>query len=137
MGWLDLLTQRWRTRSTGRRGETLAVAYLRSLGYRILGANLRNRFGEIDILAEAPDGWTIAVVEVKTRERALRGSDPLPPEVRVNTAKRQQLSRLASRLMQRYKLADRPIRFDVIGVVLNSEDEPTIRHHIAAFEACV
>ena len=56
--------------SAGAAGEVLAARFLRDKGYTITAANVRSRFGEIDILAE--DGQYIAFVEVKTRsEHAL------------------------------------------------------------------
>ncbi|MCC6580214.1 MAG: YraN family protein, partial [Phycisphaeraceae bacterium] len=61
--------------ATGQRGEQLAAQYLRRQGYRILARNLRFRFGEIDLLAMAPDGLTVVVVEVK----ASRSENPLLP----------------------------------------------------------
>ncbi len=49
-------------RSVAARGERTAARHLTRRGYRILGRNLRNRFGEIDILAEDPDRRTVVVV---------------------------------------------------------------------------
>jgi len=123
--------------SDGARGERQAARFLRHLGYRIIKANLTTRIGEVDILAEAPDHKTIVIVEVKTR--VIREGDdgvgnPLP-EVRVNAAKQRKLTNLASYLVRRFDLRDRPIRFDVIGVDLKRKDKPVIRHHIGAFES--
>jgi putative endonuclease len=49
-------------------GETLAAAYLESLGYRLLERNFTSRFGEIDIVAVSPDGRYLCFTEVKTRK---------------------------------------------------------------------
>ncbi len=51
--------------SAGAAGEVLAARILRDKGYTILAANVRSRFGEIDIIAA--DRQYIAFVEVKTR----------------------------------------------------------------------
>ena len=131
--------------SVGQRGERAAARHLKKTGYRILARNLRNRFGEVDLLAQAPDGRTIVIVEVKAAVIALEernGSNrrnPLPEE-HVNAAKQRKLTALASQLARQHKLQDRPIRFDVVGVDLPPADapgnpKPTIRHHEAAFEA--
>jgi len=48
----------------GRRGEDAAAAYLRGLGYRILGRRERVLRGDIDIVAL--DGRTVVFVEVRT-----------------------------------------------------------------------
>ncbi len=60
--------RRWSRRAAYRRGrtaETVAVAWLRLRGYRILARGLRTPVGEIDIIARR--GGTLAVVEVKSR----------------------------------------------------------------------
>jgi len=66
-GWISTI-RKWTGgagASLGERGERAAEKQLRRTGYRILARQLRNRYGEVDILAEAPDGRTIAIVEVK------------------------------------------------------------------------
>lgn len=116
----------------GRRGEAVAARHLKRRGYRILGRNLRSRIGEVDLLAAAPDGRTIVVVEVKTG-----GAGQLPPELRVGQAKQRKLVALAVHLARRHRLHDRPIRFDVIGVDLPAKGDPVVRHHAGAFASHV
>ncbi len=131
----DRLRSRWRHWfSTGPRGERLAADFLRSQGYTILARNLRCPVGEIDLLAQAPDGRTLVVVEVKSSGGF---HDGLPPELHVNQAKRRKLSVLAMHLARQDAYRDRPIRFDVIGVLLTrgSSERATIRHHPGAFES--
>ena len=53
-------------KKTGQLGEDIAVSFLETQGYTILARNYRQRFGEIDIVAE--DGDTLVFVEVKTRK---------------------------------------------------------------------
>src|SRR3982751_3743722 len=79
--FIAALSSRWRSRSStspsperpdtgerGRRGEKLAVKFLRQQGYKILYRNFRGRTGgEIDIVARHGD--TLVFVEVKTRTR--------------------------------------------------------------------
>lgn len=121
--------------SVGARGERAAAKHLKKQRYRILARNLRSRMGEIDILATAPDRHTIVVVEVKARQLDDDDQDGILPEEHVNRDKQRKLAALASQLVQRYKLDDRPIRFDVIGVDLPPRGAPEIRHHEAAFES--
>jgi len=118
----------------GARGEAAAARFLKAQGYKILARNLKNSQGEIDIVAQAPDQRTIVIVEVKSR---LPGSDAdgPRPEVRVNEHKQRKLMMLAMQMVRRYRLHDRPVRFDVIGVDLCDEGEPVIRHHPGAFES--
>jgi len=150
-GWWS----RWRRRLTegpaiSVRGERAAARFLCRERYRILGKNLRTRFGEVDILAEAPDGRTIVLVEVKAREVAVEGgairgadsgahpgADATRPEMRVNATKQRRLVALAGQLARQCRMTDRPWRFDVIGVDCPKRGKPIIRHHPAAFESHV
>lgn len=100
--------------------------------YRVMARNLRNRFGEIDIVALAPDKRTVVIVEVKSAK------DPgSMPELRVDHHKQRRLIALAAQIVRRYHLQDRPIRFDVIGVNLPDGSKPQIRHYEAAFPSHV
>ena len=54
----------------GAAAEQVAADQLLSKGYRILERNWRRRWGELDIVARAPDG-TVVIVEVRSR----RGPD--------------------------------------------------------------
>ena len=119
--------------SPGARGERFAARHLKRQGYRILARNLRGRTGEIDILAQAPDGRTIVVVEVKTSEGALDAR--VAPELRVGRDKQRKLAELAMEMTRRLRLTDRPVRFDVIGVSLMPDGKHQARHHPAAFES--
>jgi len=136
MRWWSQLVARLARRRDGdslaRRGERFAADHLRRTGYRILAANLRNRFGEIDLVAEDPRDRSVVIVEVKTT-----ADDEPAPEEHVNRAKQRKLVALAAQLARRHKLEDRPIRFDVIGVVLpeHAESPARLTHHIAAFES--
>ena len=134
-GWLTDRLPRWLTWPTrgnlGQRGETTAARHLKRQGYRILARNVRNRSGELDIVAEAPDHRTVVFVEVKAGVAAA-----IRPEVHVNRAKRRKLILLATQFVRRHRLTDRPLRFDVVGVDFPpGKAEPVIRHHSAAFDA--
>jgi putative endonuclease len=118
--------------STGSKGEAAACAYLRKQGCQILGRNLRLAGGEIDILAQAPDGRTVMVVEVKTSDQRSQGQ---PPELRVTPVKQRRIQSATVAAIRRFRLHDRPIRFDVIAVILAPKGPPVIRHIPGAFEA--
>lgn len=51
---------------SGKRGEMLAAFWLRLKAYRILARRHRTFYGEIDIIARAPNG-IIAIIEIKAR----------------------------------------------------------------------
>ncbi len=57
--------QREKAKRLGAEGERRVAEYLRGLGYIIVKRNYRDRFGEIDIIAESET--EIVFVEVKTR----------------------------------------------------------------------
>ena len=64
----------------GRQGENLARQYLLQAGYRILAANYRCPWGEIDLVAQ--DGEELVFVEVRTRRSSAYGSpqESITPE---------------------------------------------------------
>jgi len=97
--------------SLGKTGEKLAVSYLQARGYTIIVRNYRLRFGEIDIIAD--DGPTLVFVEVKTRVGTSFG----PPFESVTLHKQRQMSKVALEYIGRHNQADRPARFDVVGVL--------------------
>ncbi len=100
----------------GARGEALAVKYLKRTGYRIVEQNFRVRAGEIDIIAEQ-DG-TLVFIEVKTRTDTRFG---LPFES-ITASKKIHLSKVALEYMSKHDCHDRPARFDVIGVQLDTNE---------------
>lgn len=126
----------------GSRGERIAARALRKSGYRILGRNLRNRVGEVDLLAMTSDGSCMVLVEVKSRELG-RGHEPnnqarfdsYRPEVRVGSAKRNKLAALAVQLARKHNLPGLAWRFDVVGVDLGPGRRAAVRHIAGAFES--
>lgn len=140
IAWLrGLVSAEMRARAahlaTGRAGEREAARHLRRAGYRLLGRNLANHLGEIDLLAVDPDGRTVVFVEVKARRIGAGGParESLRPEFHVNQAKQRKLVALAAGELRRRRLTDRPVRFDVIGVDLPRRGKPVVRHHVGAF----
>ena len=94
----------------GATGETLAVKYLKQLGYKIIEQNFRVCYGEIDIIADQ-DG-TLVFIEVKTRIGKRFGA----PFESITANKQSHLSKAALEYMNMNNCHDRPARFDVIGV---------------------
>ena len=112
----------------GRWGQRQAERFLHRAGCRTLTRNYGFRGGEIDLIMADGSG-AVAFVEVKTR----RSEDFAPAKSAVNTKKQQKLIRTAKRFLGTYKLSDRPLRFDVITVVLNENGPPQIKHYPSAF----
>jgi putative endonuclease len=98
------------TTETGKRGEEIAVSYLKKEGYRIRERNYRCPLGEIDIIAL--DGNEVVFVEVKSR----KSDDFGEPEAAVDTRKQAKLSRIALNYINEHNLNDRSARFDVVAV---------------------
>jgi putative endonuclease len=120
----------------GRLGERLAEEHLKSLGFSALERNLRTRHGEIDLIAF--DGHTLVFAEVKSRlvgagQVGIRSDqDPLGG---LGARQRIRLRRLAAAWLREDRrvrpLAD-TIRFDAIGVVLDTDGRLRRLEHIEA-----
>ena len=70
----------------GRRGEEIALEFIRKKGYNILDTNWRHRKAEIDIIAKSKD--VLIFIEVKSRSSDYYGR----PETFVTTKKQQLIS---------------------------------------------
>jgi putative endonuclease len=105
----------------GTLGERAAEEELFRRGYRIVARNYHCRGGEADLVAE--EGETLVFVEVKTRAGLRHG---LPREA-VGWKKQQRLGAAAEHYCYANGIEDRPVRFDVVEVVI-------LRHEIAAVE---
>ena len=97
-----------KNKKTGNYGEGIAVKYLESINYKILGRNISYPFGEIDILAD--DRGTIVIVEVKT----VKGTGWGSAVDLVRNKKQQKLRLLALEIEREYP--NKNIRIDVIGI---------------------
>jgi len=123
-----------RRRALGRRGEELAAAHLRALGFATLARNARTRHGEIDVIAF--DGRALVFAEVKTRcvsARQLALRDAQNPLHGLGAQQRRRLRRLAAAWLREPR-GERPraetIRFDAIGVVLDTSGAQRRIDHI-------
>jgi putative endonuclease len=91
-------------------GEAIAGEELERLGYTITTTRYRNRFGEIDIVAD--DRGTVVFVEVKTKTDS-SFSDPVES---VTKQKQRRLVSMAEQYVACYRLENTPCRFDVVTV---------------------
>ena len=85
---------------------------------RILEANARTPFGEIDIVARQKD--VTVFVEVKTRISSSLG----PPLLNITFAKQRHMIKNALSYLSRHGRVDSDWRIDVVSVKLNSLYEP-------------
>lgn len=102
---------------TGKKGETIAAAYLKKNGYRIIEKNYRCALGEIDIIAREKD--ELVFVEVKTRSSIELGY----PEQAVGINKQKKMSQLALWYLEEKKLTDFKARFDVVAITMQDGPE--------------
>jgi putative endonuclease len=118
-------------RRTGARAEQLVADRLTAAGWEILERNARTRYGELDIVAR--DGSALVFVEVKAgRKNAAYG--PERPILAVDARKQRRVRRLAVAWMAERR-GVRPyaeIRFDAVGVTLDSADRVVEVEHIRA-----
>jgi putative endonuclease len=101
----------------GKRGEDLALRFLKRNGYKIIEQNYVCKMGEMDIIAQEKD--TLVFVEVKTRTSMVFG----PPQLAVNPTKQMQLSKVALNFLKEKKREDVKARFDVVAIVLRPTGE--------------
>jgi putative endonuclease len=103
----------------GIRGERVAEKWLSVHGWEIAERRFRNGRRDIDLVATRNElaGRTVAFVEVKTRASADFGG----PVSAVNWRKQRELCRSAKVWMSRFQKPGDTFRFDVIGVILESE----------------
>ena len=105
-----------RTLVRGRKAEELARRHLQDRGLKLLTANYRCRYGELDLVMR--DGAFLVVVEVRSRRSDRHGT----PEASIDYRKRGRILRSA-----RCFLRDHPqfggmmLRFDVVGILTGGE----------------
>lgn len=100
-------------RNRGYREEQTARRYLEEQGLRLLASNIRNRFGELDLLMQDDD--CLVFVEVRYRSRADWGG----AAASVTITKQRRLIRAAQHHLQRHPWPG-PCRFDVVALEGNA-----------------
>ncbi len=110
----------------GALGEKIALEYLLEKNYQILETNWVCGHKEVDIIAK--DGDTIVFVEVKTRQSKCL----VDPEITVDSYKQRHLIWAANSYVNRYQY-DNDVRFDIIAIIVNPNNEKRIEHIEDAF----
>jgi putative endonuclease len=90
----------------GRRGEALAVWYLRLKGWRIVAQRLKTSRGEVDLVARR--GRTVVFVEVKWRANAADLG------LAIDERRLRRVAAAAAALAPRYARGDDDLRIDVV-----------------------
>ena len=112
----------------GRWGQRRSESHLKRAGCRTVARNYSFRGGELDLVMADPDG-SIRIVEVKTRQSEEFASALSA----VNSKKQRKLAQTAKRFLREFDLSDRPLRFDIITVILGKKGPANIRHYPNAF----
>ncbi|MCX7769919.1 MAG: YraN family protein [Proteobacteria bacterium] len=103
-------------RAHGKFFEDLAVDFLKNKGYKIIQRNFNCSFGEIDIIAEKNS--ILCFIEVKARTKDIFGT----PLSAITLQKQKRMIRVAEFYCMKNKIADKPIRFEAIGIeVINNK----------------
>ena len=110
----------------GALGEQIALEYLLERKYQILETNWVCGHKEVDIIAK--DGDTIVFVEVKTRHSTCL----VEPEATVDVYKQRHIIWAANSYVNRYQY-DNDVRFDIIAIVIDRNNEKRIEHIEDAF----
>ncbi len=116
----------------GKFGEDAACEYLVKKGYKIISRNFRKPWGELDIIAFAPDK-TLVFVEVKTLRQS-SGQAPeeqLSPEDQLTKAKLKKLQRTASLYTGHYPELIKDYKgwqIDLLAITLK-DDNFDIKHY--------
>lgn len=101
----------------GALGEKYTCKFLRKKGFKILSRNHRNKYSEIDIIAENKE--YIVFVEVKTRIHI----DSVRPADSVDFNKQQKILKAAKHYLSYTHNTKKQPRFDVAEVMLNNRNK--------------
>ena len=112
----------------GRWGQNRAETYLRRHGLRTIARNYGFSGGELDLVMAERDG-TLVFTEVKTRQ----SEDYYPAIAAVNQDKKRKIIRTAKRFVKQFNVSQRPLRFDIVTVILGPQGKPDIQHYPNAF----
>jgi putative endonuclease len=121
------------TTGIGNIGESVACAYLKDYGYKILDRNVKLSGGELDIVSRSKDG-VLVFVEVKT----LRGDELLNPEQNYNFQKSEKTKRAAQLFAGKHSTwftEQKGWRIDLVAVIIKNvlltdyKKDCVIRHY--------
>ena len=110
----------------GFKGEALAKAFLGKIGYEILDENWTHGKAEVDLIAYFKK--QIIFVEVKTRTSTSFGL----PEDFVSQAKQNQMDLAANEYIELMNHKGE-IRFDIVSILFDKQNNYTINHIKDAF----
>lgn len=98
------------TAAKGASAETAARRHLERQGLKLLAANFRTRWGELDLVME--DKRQLVVVEVRYRRGGAFGG----AAASVTAHKQARLVRATSQFLAQRQLTHRAVRFDIVAI---------------------
>lgn len=109
----------------GRVGEDIAGEHLEGLGYKILDRNIRQKFGEIDILARDKKN-ILCFVEVKTILTSFSKFSGLEPEDNLTASKLRKMKKMAEWYANSHEkeVGKGGYRIDLVCVKLEGAGDP-------------
>jgi putative endonuclease len=115
----------------GRWGESCCEKILKKQGYKFVARNFSCKYGEIDLIFMDSGSVTpgLVFVEVKTRRNEKR----IKAQAAVGFKKRRRIGYTAKHFIQQYKIKDKPLRFDIVAIIVGDKGRPQIRHYKNAF----
>lgn len=114
------------TKTLATKGIKAATRFMERQGYEILERNFQSKSGSVDLIVSDDDN--LVFVEVKTRSNADRGL----PEESTTRETRDRNEKIAVEYLSTHEVTDTAVRFDVISILVVSEDRAFLRHHINA-----
>ena len=112
----------------GRWSEKRCERFLHAKGLRTLARNYLCKTGELDLVMVDTDG-SIVFVEVRSRT----DESFTTAEATITPAKRAHIGHAARYFLAVHKIEDRPLRFDVVTLVLGRSGPPDIQYYPNAF----
>ena len=109
----------------GKKGENYVCKYLKKKRYKIIDINMRNKYSEIDIIAE--NKKFIVFVEVKSRTNP---DSAFRPVYAVNLQKQKKIMLAAKYYLTTENKSAKQPRFDVAEVFMNSDGKPESINYI-------
>ena len=110
-------------KSLGKKGEAVAIKFLKKKGYQIIETNYLKRTGEIDIIAFDSKYNEYVFIEVKTRRNLNFGY----PEESVDEKKLSKIIETAENWLENKNISNAEWRIDIISIEWQDKI-PKIKH---------
>ncbi len=112
----------------GRWGEKRCEKFLKAKGLLPLIRNYSRKTGEIDLIM-VDQNRSIVFIEVKTRT----DESFTPTETLITTEKQDKMFKTARYFLASHNIENRPYRFDIVTITLDSTARERIKHYKNAF----